>query len=303
MNSRRTLLACLAVLTLSLAGCADDEADEAGVSVVATTTIWGSITEQIVACAGTGESSTLMPVGADPHDYSASSSDVAAMVRAELVVANGLGLEEGLASALESARADGANVLEVAPLLDLIPFGSEADDSGADPHVWQDMARAATAAAFIGDELAAVTADQAFADCGRQVADDIADTEQQLIETLSVIPAQDRILVTDHDALGYFAHAYGFDIAGVVIPGGSTLAQPSSADLAALTATIEQTGVPAIFANTANPTGVIDAVADEVGAIEVVPLHVDSIGEPGTAADTYQGMMLSNATAIAGALG
>ena len=91
--------------------------------MVATTTIWGDLTRQIVECAGAGEVTTLMPVGTDPHDYSPSSQDVASMVSADLVIANGLGLEEGLAQSIESAKSDGATVFEVAPQLDPLPFG------------------------------------------------------------------------------------------------------------------------------------------------------------------------------------
>jgi zinc/manganese transport system substrate-binding protein len=312
-----------AALALTLAGCAAGaDAQDAGEAPVATTTIWGSITGQITACAGDGETITLMPVGADPHDYSPSSSDVATMVGAPLVVANGLGLEEGLEGALTTAGADGARIFEVAPELDPIPFaeepghsegeehsedeehaeGEEHGHDGDDPHVWQDMGRAATAAQLIGVQLTEATGDDAYTACGQEVADDILAAQVELEQILSVIPEQDRILVTDHDALGYFADAYGFTIAGVVVPGGSTLAETSSAQLAELTATVRETGVPAIFSNTATSSAVVDALASEAGGVEVVALYVDSIGEPGTDAATYQGMMVANATAIAEAL-
>lgn len=310
---RTMFIAGSAALALTLAGCAAGaDAQDAGEAPVATTTIWGSITGQITACAGDGETITLMPVGADPHDYSPSSSDVATMVGAPLVVANGLGLEEGLEGALTTAEADGARIFEVGPELDPIPFaeepghsdaeGEEHDHGGDDPHVWQDMGRAATAAQLIGVQLTEATGDDAYTACGQEVGDDILAKQEQLEQILSVIPAQDRILVTDHDALGYFADAYGFTIAGVVVPGGSTLAGASSAQLAELTATVRETGVPAIFSNTATSSAVVDALASEVGGVEVVALYVDSIGEPGTDAATYQGMMVANATAIAEAL-
>ena len=111
-----------------------------------------------------------------------------------------------------------------------------------------------------------------------------------------------RILVTDHDALGYFAAAYGYNVAGTVVPGGSTLAEPSSAELAALAATVQETGVPAIFANTANPQALVDALAAEVGDVEVVDLYVGSLGPAGSGADTYQPMMTTNAQRISDAL-
>jgi zinc/manganese transport system substrate-binding protein len=249
---------------------------------------------------------------------------VAALVGADLVVANGLGLEEGLQDALDAAAADGARVLEVAPRLDPIEFGQdghsdEQDDAGhsdeqddaaatddhgsLDPHVWQDAARMATAAQIIGAELADLTGDDTFRDCGTQVRDELMAVDGQVREILSAVPEQRRVLVTDHDALGYLAAAYGFEVVGTVVPGGSTLAEPSSADLAALAATIEAEGVPAIFTNSASPTALADAVAGEVGTpVQVVELNVDSLGPAGSGAETYAGMVTTNAARLADAL-
>jgi zinc/manganese transport system substrate-binding protein len=294
------------------------------VTAIGTTTVLGDVLGQVTACAG-GTSSTLMPVGADPHDFTPSSQQVASLVSADLVVANGLGLEEGIEDALAAADADGATVLEVAPELDPLPFGEQdgahadekADDhaeekaageddahGSLDPHVWQDVARMATAAELIGATLAEVSGDDAYATCGTQVHDELMEVDAQVRETLASVPADRRVLVTDHDALGYLADAYGYEVVGTVIPGGSTLAEPSSAELAALASVIEQRGVPAIFANTANPTALVDAVAGETGTdVAVVQLDVDSLGPQGSPTDTYVGMVTTNAQRIADALG
>ncbi|MGB8019660.1 MAG: metal ABC transporter substrate-binding protein [Candidatus Nanopelagicales bacterium] len=307
------VLACAAGLLLS--GCAGtgsgDGDNAAGVSVVATTTVWGDVARQIVTCADGGQVTTLMPIGADPHDFAASSEDVALMVAADLVIANGLGLEEGLAAALESARSDGATIYEVAPMLDPIPFGDHGeeheeaevgDSHSEDPHVWLDAERVATAADLIGDALAERTGDTAFSQCGKTLQAELTVLDGQVSTTLSAVPADMRVLVTDHDAFGYFAQAYDFTVAATVIPGGSTLAKPSSAEMAALVETVESTGVPAIFANVANPQALVDALATEAGDVAVVPLYVGSLGEPGSGADTYQGMMTTNAERISAAL-
>lgn len=314
-------VATVAAAALVLAGCAGTDSDNAaspggsagaGATIVATTTIWGDITRQIVECAGAGEVSTLMPVGTDPHDYSPSSKDVAAMVGADLVVANGLGLEGGLEESLESAEADGATVFEIAPRLNPLPFGEkgdehaeeEGDDHGSeDPHVWHDVARAATSAGLIGAEITRATGNPDYAECGTLLQGELMTVHDEVAATLASVPEDQRILVTDHDALGYLAAAYGYTVAGTVIPGGSTLAEPSSAELADLTATVQRTGVPAIFANTTNPQALVDALASEAGAIEVVALYVDSLGEPGSDADTFQGMVRTNAQLISDALG
>lgn len=268
--------------------------------MVASTTILGSVAGQVVECAG-GQVQTLMPVGADPHDYAPSSSDVAALVTATLVITNGLGLEEGLTSALATARQDGATVLEVGPALDPQPFGGSSDSS--DPHVWMDVARMATAASVIGDRLAELTGEAAYGECGRTVAATLTATDAQVRAILNIVPTASRVLVTDHEAFGYFSRAYGYTVAGVVIPGGSTLAQPSSSELAALAQTVRTAGVTAIFANTANPTALVDALAQEVGTqVDVVELYVGSLGPAGSGADTYQAMMVTNAHRIADAL-
>lgn len=294
------------VLALGLAGCAGmggpsaTESTGGPVSVVASTTILGSVAGQVMACGG-GEVKTLMPVGADPHDYSPSSSDVAAMVTSALVITNGLGLEEGLTSALGTAREDGATVLEVGPTLDPQPFGGSSDSK--DPHVWMDVARMATAATVIGDELVKVTGKASYGDCGKKVAATLTTTDGEVRAILDSVPAASRILVTDHDAFGYFSRAYGYTVAGTVIPGGSTLAQPSSSEMAALAQTVRTAGVKAIFTNTANPTALVDALARESGRqVAVVDLYVGSLGPVGSGADTYQGMMLTNAHRIADAL-
>ena len=99
----------------------------------------------------------------------------------------------------------------------------------------------------------------------RKIADEIRSAEQAVRALLESVPADQRILITDHDALGYLANVYGYEVAGTVIPSGSTLAEPSSADLVELVEVIEDEGVQVIFANTADPTTLAEAVAAEAG--------------------------------------
>ena len=280
--------------------------------VVATTTMLGDVTSEIVLCAG-GNVEVLMPNGVDPHDFSASSDQIASMISADLVVVNGLDLESGLTDSLANARSDGANIFEVAPLLDPIEFGAGShseeghsdeeghDDHGSlDPHFWFDMNRMATAAELIGAELTTATGDEAYTACAQTTATEIRAAEGDVRALLESVPADKRILVTDHEALGYLADAYGYEIAGTVIPAGTTLAEPSSADLAALVATIKAEGITAIFSNTSSPIALAEAVAAESGTnINVIPLYIGSLGEPGSPAATYLDMMRTNAQLIA----
>ncbi|MCF8548702.1 MAG: metal ABC transporter substrate-binding protein [Pontimonas sp.] len=348
------LVAGAAATVLVLASCspstqgeiADDSAETSPTtaqaqdapSVVVTTTVLGNVVGEILTCALGDDSSmmVLMPLGADPHDFQASSAQVALMASADLVVANGLGLEEGVVDAIENVEADGVSVLEIAALVDPLPFGEEHeevhseeeshddhghedeladeeehsdeeshDDHGHgdfDPHFWFDMERMALAAELIGAELA-VNGDESFASCGESVAADIRATEVLVADALGSVPDANRVLVTDHDALGYLAERYDYEVVGVVIPGGSTLGDPNSSELAALVDTINDEGVRAIFGNTADSTALLETLAAEVGGdVQVVELFVGSLGGPGSGAESYQEMMTTNATRIASAL-
>ena len=283
--------------------------------MIATTTMLGDVANNIISCAG-GTTTVLMPVGADPHDFSASSDQVASMVNADLVITNGLGLESGLRDALENAANDGANVMEVAALINPIKVGSGGhddhsdeeghDDHGhgdLDPHFWLDMNRMADAAQLIGAEFTQITGDEVYTTCADTTATQIQAAESDVREILESVPVEKRILVTDHDALGYLAAVYGYEVAGAVIPAGTTAASPSSSDLAELVETIKAEDVNAIFANTAVPNDLADAVAAETGDdVSVVTLYVGSLGGPDSPAATYIDMMRSNASLIAQAL-
>jgi zinc/manganese transport system substrate-binding protein len=117
-------------------------------------------------------------------------------------------------------------------------------------------------------------------------------------------PSADRKLVTNHDALGYFAARYNFEIIGTVIPSVSTNAEASASGLERLADLIGTQNIPAIFAETTESGRVAQALAQELDTdIAVIELHTGSLGEPGTGADTYIGMMTTNAERIAEALG
>ncbi len=308
-------------MMLVLSACGDSESGSGDdLAVVATTTILGDMVRTIAGDEATIE--VLLPIGADPHDYQASARQAAAVVEADLVIANGLGLEEGLEDVLESAVADGANVLEVGELVDAIPFREsgdhEGDDEGddheegedhdddhgdLDPHVWLDPVRMADAAMAIGAELAALAPDGPWMERAEEYAAELRALDLEIREVLEVIPEESRKLVTNHEALGYFAERYDFDVIGTVIPGGATLADPSAAELVALVDEIREEGVGAIFAETTEPATLAEALAAELGGVvEVVELYTGSLGEPGSGADTLIGLLRTNADRIAEAL-
>jgi zinc/manganese transport system substrate-binding protein len=289
--------------------------------VVATTSVLGDIVSNVVGDAATVE--VIMGPGADPHDFVPSPRQVASIDNADLVVANGLGLEEALIDVLEAAEAGGANVLELADRLDPIPFGethghgegehsgeesAHSEEEGAhgdeDPHFWQDPVRVAEAVAIVGEELAAIDQSGPWQERAGAYAAEVTALHDEIETLLSPIPPEARKIVTNHEAFGYFADRYGFEIIGTVIPGGSTLAEPSAADIADLVNELREEGVTAIFAENTNPTVLAETVAAELGSeVEVFELYSDSLGEPGSGADTYIGMIRSNAETVATALG
>ena len=294
---------------LSVAACSpgnEDESGSDGVKVVATTTMLGDIARNVVGDQGAVE--VLLPIGADPHGFQPSSSQVSAIYKADLVIANGLGLEEGLADVLAAASADGVNVLEVARDVDPVSFidrrPCNVDTARiCDPHVWLDPERDAETALLIGGALALTDASVEWEARAEDYAAELRESDRAIEEILSVVPAPDRILVTNHGSLGYFADRYGFEVIGTVIPGGSTVSEPSSADIAALVGVINETGVSAIFAETTEETSLADAIASEVDhPVRVILLFTGSLGPPGSGADTLIGMLETNANRVAGGL-
>lgn len=305
-NGRRALWPAALAFILLITGCGStNTADEKPFTVIATTTVLGDVVGNIVGEDATVE--VLLPIGADPHDYQVSAQRVADILAADLVVSNGLGLEEGLEDVLEQAAADGVPVLEIGPQLDPLPRSSMeaagAAEETLDPHVWLDPLRMADATRLIASALEALAPGEQWATRAARYAAELQAADESIVELLSVITPERRALVTNHDSLGYFATRYGFEIIGSVIPGGSTLANPSSQDLADLVAAMERAGVTAIFAETTEPLDLAEAVAAELTRpVTVHSLYTGSLGEPGSSAATLIEMLTLNARTVADAL-
>ena len=288
----------LAVCALAGAGCSggDDvdatgDGDDGSPTVVATTSIWADVTGN-VACDGLADVVSIVPAGADPHAFEPSLRDREVLDGAALVVANGLGLEASLADLLDTIDAPVLGVTDHAgPLLD------------EDPHVWQDPARVAAAVPAIGVALvdAGLPAERVQTCVDAYLAElEALDADVEAI--VAGVPPAERVLVTNHDSLAYFADRYGFEVLGTVIPATSSLAETNPADLEELAQLVAEAGVPAIFAEEQRSAEDAEALAERIGGVEVVTLTTDALGEPGTPTDTYAGLVRSNAAAIAGAL-
>jgi len=335
-------LALLSVLGL-LASCGGDSKDTTSAStvpdsnrplVIATTPILGDLVRQVGGDQVNVD--VLIPLGADPHDFEPSAAQAAQLRDASLIVANGLGLEERLESALDGAQKDGVPVFEVGEQLDPLSIGTadkeetHAEDDGhghkddghghkdeapaqeeahnhgtEDPHVWLDPERMATAASLVATQLATTTGLDAapFQERAATYAEAARAAETEARALLAELPADQRKLISNHDALEYFAQRFNLEVIGTVIPGGSTLAEPSAADLSDLVALIEANNVKAIFSESTVSSKLIESLAREVGSqVSVIELSTDTLGEPGSPTATYPGLIVTTARLIANGL-
>lgn len=318
-STRGRRAALVAIGALLLAACGANNGDDTTSSdatglpaVVATTSIWADITAN-VACDGLADVRTIVPAGGDPHSFEPSLRDRETMENAAVVIANGLFLEESLEDTIDAVESTGVPVLRVGDGLDTIPIGEgghddehedEGDDhGGADPHVWWDPTLVADAVPVIVDALADIGIERRALDaCAERYLAELSELDDEIAAIVAGLPVERRILVTNHDSLAYFADRYEFEVLGSVIPSSSSLAATSPAELDALAADIEATGVPAIFAETQQSSADAEALADRIGDVAVVSLLTGTLGEPGGDADNYVGWLRQNARMIVDAL-
>lgn len=303
MGRLRTLTATLVsgVLAGVLVACGGDTERP---SVVVTTNILGDVVSRLVG--DSADVRVLMKPDADPHSFGISAKEAGDMQQADLIVANGLGLEEGLGSNLDNARAEGVDVLEVGEEIDPLPYASGGDRGDPDPHFWTDPGRMVTAAGIIADRLAgAVDGDvgEEIRSSAEAYRSELEDLDAEVSELLGSVPEDRRKLVTNHHVFGYLADRFGYEVIGTVIPGGTTLAAPSAADLRDLSTTVRDNRVPAIFADSSQPRRLADVLADEAGVtVDVVRLFTESLTGPDGEAGTYIDMQRINAERIRDAL-
>ncbi len=274
-------------------------------TVVVTTPVLGAIARDVVG--GAAKVTVLMGNGVDPHDWSPSAKDIAALGSARLVVANGLDLEENLGETLEQVAAKGVAVFRATDHVTLRTIEetgaghshshSHDHDHGAeDPHLWMDPVRMADVATALGAALDAV----GIPTGGRAatVADGLRALDVRVREKLAAVPDGRRKLVTGHESMGYFADRYGFRLVGAVVPSLSSQAEASAKDLAELRRLIATEKVNVIFTEIDTPKATAEALARDAG-VRVVELGTHTMPSDGS----YATFLTAIATAIAGALG
>lgn len=296
---KRLIAGVIAVaVAIGLVGCTAPDADRPRVYV--TTNILGDVVSEIAG--DQLEVVTLMAPGADPHSFELSAQQAAGLRDADLIVANGLGLEEGLAQHVEAAAEEGVPVVLAGDYIDVLEYGAS---TGPDPHFWTDPAQMIlvvdalepTLAELAGDNRADVLSSAA------QYRETLVALDEQMEQALSAIPVEHRALVTNHHVFGYLARRFDVTLLGAAIPGGTTLAAPSPADLQELVDAIDTAGVRTIFAESSQPDRLVQVLADEadrdVAVVELITESLAPLGEPG---DTYLDMMRVNTDRIVAGL-
>ncbi len=255
---------------ITLSGCGPG--DDGEKSIVVTYSILGSIVKELAG--GEATVTVLMPDGADPHEWEPSARDIEKVNNADLVIRNGLGLEEGLEETLEGAESRGVKMFSAAEFIEVrkvgpgegIPGDDPDQQVGAsDPHFWVDplsMKRVVTALVAELQSSLDIDADARARDLESRL--DALNTE--IAATIASVPAENRKLVTGHESMGYFAQRYGLTLVGAVIPNLSSQAEVSAADIAALIDLVRDNQVKAIFTETGTNPAVAQTVADAIGA-------------------------------------
>jgi ABC-type Zn uptake system ZnuABC Zn-binding protein ZnuA len=302
VRSRWIALAAGLVAVLA-AGCAggDRPAGSGGggaLEVVATTTQVADFA-RVVGGDHVRVTSLIKP-NVDAHDYEPSPADLDALARADVVLQNGVGLEGWLDDTIQSSGFQG-------PVVDtsqgVTPRRAEGGEP--DPHIWQDPRNAQVMAANVERALAQAepAAAPAFQANLAAYTRELKALDAEVARQIGSLP--NKKLVTNHDAFGYYIDRYGLELVGSVIPSADTSAELSGRDIRDLVAKIEATKVKAIFAEASLPARAAETIGAEAG-VKVVAgegaLYGDSLGPPGSDADTYLKMIRHNTATIVSAL-
>lgn len=315
-NTTKLLTSIAMVLMLLLAACAKPATTNEPVSdtgsggkvlnVVATTTMLADLSRVIggdkVSVSG------LMGPGIDPHLYQASAGDVTLMQKSDVVVYNGLHLEGKMGEIFENLTGQGYTVICIGDGIDqskLLEW--EEEDSLHDPHIWFDVSLWKQAAKIVADGFtkAAPEHTEYFKTNYETYLKALDETDAYIRNRALEVPKQARVLVTAHDAFSYFGRAYGFEVRG--LQGISTDAEAGTADVSNLATFIVERQIKAIFIESSVPHKTIEALQAAVKAkgFDVSiggELYSDSLGDPGSGAETYIKTVKANIDTIVDAL-
>ena len=243
------------------------------------------------------EVGSLLPIGTDPHSYQPTPQDVAKIEQSQLLIVNGADYEHFLEPLLENTGGK-RTIVEASAGISL-----REEAGSVDPHLWLDPNNVILYVENIRDGL--VRFDPEGADAYRSNADEymrqLTELDAWIVEQVNQVPAERRLLVTNHEALGYFAKRYGFTVTGTMVESFSSDASPSAQQMAGLINQIQSSGAPAIFLDAGDNTNLAQQIADETDVRVVTDLHLESLTD-GAPAATYLDMMKHNVTQIVNAL-
>jgi ABC-type Zn uptake system ZnuABC Zn-binding protein ZnuA len=311
---RATLALTVVALAVVLTGCVSAGATPAPsggtIRVVATTAVLADLARSAGGDLVTTQS--LVPAGADPHTFSPRPSSLRAVADADVIVMNGLGLDDWVRPLVEAAKKPSAILVELGPSQDGVTYLAGSPEGGSstiatavpggtvNPHLWLDAAYAEKYVARIAEALAAVRPADAAAIAATSTAYQatLRELDASIRARIAAIPEGSRRIVSFHDAFPYYAAAYGLHVAGVVVraPGQ----EPNAGDVAALIDAIKASGTRAILAEAQFNPRIADRIAEETGATIVSDLYTDTLGP--APADSYVGIMTWDTDRIAGAL-
>jgi zinc/manganese transport system substrate-binding protein len=279
----------LFALSLLIAACQPSTsiAQNGKKTIVVTYSILGALVKDLVG--NHAAVTVLIPNGQDPHEWEPSARGIEALMKADLVIQNGLDLEGGLQKTLAQAASAGVKIYIASDHITVRRVGVDEGISNeganqvvgiADPHIWIDP--------LAMKSIVASLAGQIKADLGMDVSVQAADLEARLdnlnseiTNIVATLPEANRLLVTGHESLGYFADRYGFKLIGAIIPSLNSQAEVSAAKLAALKILIQENQVKAIFAEVGTPKAISDSLGNETGA-KVVQLSTHILPTDGS---------------------
>jgi zinc/manganese transport system substrate-binding protein len=277
------------IITLLIAACQPSATpgQDGKKSIVVTYSILGALVKEMVG--DQADVVVLIPNGQDPHEWEPSAKDIETLMKADLIVQNGLSLEGGLEKTLSQATAAGTKsfiasdhiTIRKVGLGEGIPNTSSDQNVGAsDPHLWTDPVTMKQVMIAFSDQIK-VDFGMDLSTQAQNLASQLDSLNNEVTTLVDSLPEVNRKLVTGHESLGYFADRYGFKLVGAIIPSLNSQAEVSAADLAALKTLIQENQVKAIFSEVGTPAAISDAIGRETG-VKVVELSTHILPSDGS---------------------
>ncbi len=304
MTPLNRFLACILALSTSQLVMAGGEPE---LKIVTTTGMIKDVVQQVAGDRATV--TCIMGEGVDPHLYQPTSADVRKVLGADMVFANGLKLEGRMTEVFEKSRTMGNEVVVITDRIDKSTCLESPDYPGEhDPHVWHDVTMWASGIPIIVEELTRIDPEGAeiYKENGEAYADRLNALHGYITWVIGTIPREQRVLITAHDAFGYFGRIYGIEVLGV--QGITTESEAGISDINTMVDFIVDRKISAVFIESSvserNVQALIEGASSRGHEVKVGGmLYSDSMGAPGTWEGTYEGMIEHNVNLMATSLG